>query len=162
MQWFWTNRFPFFIVVMLFASMLCGGCGDDDEKKTIQGLREENKVLQEKIAYLESKVQEIRHDYDVKLDGTKSEKVDVEFRLSQLRKSNDELLAARSLEERIVSHSNNTLLYSLFISILVNVVVIAWVAWDYYNNRRRIWHDASQFITAKVETYVDKGAANNE
>jgi hypothetical protein len=58
-----SNRFAgnaLRVLHLAILAMLLTGCGDSNEKKTLQGLQEENKVLREKIADLQKQITDLK------------------------------------------------------------------------------------------------------
>lgn len=90
-----VNRAGIWVVNFVLMLMCLVGCGGSEQYKTIQGLQEQNKVLEEQVRALQAQVAEVKKEND-------SNKVtagnDCEDRLAKIRLLNEEKV--RHLESR--------------------------------------------------------------
>ena len=116
--------------LILFLCLL-PGCGEEGEKQTLQGLKEENQALRERAGFLEQSLEEQRREYERRLALLQSESIEKAVRLEALSREAaflGELLKAeprlRALADAGIGHER--LVYFLIITALAVLALYGW------------------------------------
>ena len=121
------------VVIALVAPLLFSGCGEDEENdlKTVQGLREENRSLREHIGNLEKTMAGREEDCRKRLTAGQSELAEKVLRLTALGQENQamrEMLEANPKFRDMLqaNYARERLVYFLLILILAGAAVWGW------------------------------------
>jgi hypothetical protein len=122
-----------FVAVLVAAPLFFPGCGEDEENglKTLQGLREENRSLRERLGYMEKTLVRSEEECRRRLAAGQGELAEKALRLTALGQENQamrELLEADpKLKDMLqANYAYERLCYLLLILILAGTAVWGW------------------------------------